>query len=974
MKRRSILSVLALFLIFFIVGCGRIAPTPVGTAVPSPTSTLANTPQPTATATQTPLPTATATSVPTPDLRPTWSWLIYINADQQGEAMALADLAEMVQGVAKTNEVQLVVQLDRSAELPPNMPTLLQNTAIAQQGTETHRYLISADELREVEKIGEVTMTDPATLADFISWGVEKAPAQHYALLLWGVTAHTIGGQFDLTPAGKREEPRGFTLSTLEQALNDGISRSGISQFDLIGLPSGVMGQLELFTTLEQYGNYVIASQDVVPEKGWDYQPILAGSDGLEAEALAQRTVSAFTSQYLQSGDVASLAAIKSAELPPVRLALDQLAGQLVKDQKESAESLHTVRTMLPSLAAPYLVGGDSPPIVDLGRFVRLLAQESSLPTLKKSTAQLLIALDQAVIKEWHSPLVPFANGISIYFPNEATSYNAIKGDTTPLSEWGVFLSSFISQTLPAPDLQTLDLLSNEKQISLIQPFYWEYQTSGGAMKRVVHTVEQQIDENRRWVLAYQKDWPTPTLLEDGSEPLVWGKGIHSKMWVQLPFITTLSDGKSADSVIFWSLDPEERYGVVQGNYWQANGSIPLSANLVFDRQEQKLIAIWGGDWTAPLPITPQDGDRFETKQFYREEDVLIAAPSVQLSLDSLSYSNEMLPNGKYLGRVSAESATGDEVNLEHQWVIDNTDISTTSVGYLDPLWGFQFTYLSAWSSPIYDPEYGNTLLYAQDQSGEVNFQVKIFTRDNFTKTVSAEVVKQAVLSEWTGLSLIHQDTTTIGDEFALRTIYGYVGENGKRQGVLATFIHDGIGFAIDLEMPASQQTQLMAASRSIFYSWQFLSVGLGRDSARWARFAVNSAEIVPPEGFQAEKLTNGWTRYRQQTNPATFVALRSDAISRRAPSEISLYWSDLALRGLQKSKRSDVQAFAFVGEAWSRFDFSYENADGQLIKGVLMSSISDQERVLWAEAPAELWDAFLEKTVWPLGSAEWGQ
>ena len=968
------LAIFFLFSVLFIVGCGRMTPTPAMTAVPSPTSTLATTPLPTATATLPPVPTATSTAIPTPDSRPAWSWLVYINADHQGEAMALADLAEMVQGVAKTQQVQLVVQLDRSAELTPTFPAILQNSAVAQQGTESRRYIITAEQLNEVATIGEVTMTDPATLTDFIAWGVKEAPARHYALLLWGVTAHTLGGQFDLTPAGKREDPKGFTLASLNQGLKEGLSQSGLTQFDLIGVPSGVMGQLELFTTLEPYGDYLIASQDVMPEDGWDYEPILAGSDELDGEALAQRVISAFTSQYLQSGKIASLAAIKSAELPPVRLALDELATQLVKNGETSAESFHAIRAMLPSLAAPYLVGGDSPPIVDLTRLTHLLAQESQLPVLEKPTTQLLTALDKAVLKEWHNPLVPFSDGISIYFPDDATQYKTMAAETTPLDKWGAFLTDFISQTIPAPELSGLNLLSREQRVSLSQPFYWEYQTNGAAMGQLVHTIEQTVEGDRRWVLAYERDWPEPTRLADGSELFLWGKGIYSQMWVQLPFVTTLSDGTSADSVIFWPLDPQGKSSLVQGNYWQANSTTPIAANLIFDAKTEKLLAVWGGDWTAPLPITPQTGDRFETKQFYREGEQLIAAPSVQLNLDSLRAGSEMLPNGEYLARLSAESTSGDVINIEELWNIDNTDISTGSLGYLDPTWGFQFTHPSAWGNPTYDPDYGDTLLYAQDPSGEVNFQVKIFTRDNFTQTVSAEMVKQAVLSEWTDLSLIHQDSTTIGDEFALRTIYGYVGDNGKRKGVVATFIHDGVGFAVDVEMPASQEEQLLSASRSIFNSWEFISVGLGRDSARWARFAVDSAETATPEGFQAEKLTNGWIRYRQLANPAVFAALRSDALSGRPPAEIALYWSDLASRGMQKSMRSDVQSFAFAGQTWSRFDFSYQSGDGQLIKGLLMSSVSDQERVLWAEAPSELWDNFLETNVWPLGSAEWGR
>ena len=44
---------------------------------------------------------------------------------------------------------------------------------------------------------GERNTGDPATLVDFVKWGVQQAPAQHYVLQMWGHGGGTDGSQFD---------------------------------------------------------------------------------------------------------------------------------------------------------------------------------------------------------------------------------------------------------------------------------------------------------------------------------------------------------------------------------------------------------------------------------------------------------------------------------------------------------------------------------------------------------------------------------------------------------------------------------------------------------------------------------------------------------------------------------------------------------------------------------------------------------
>lgn len=136
---------------------------------------------------------------------------------------------------------------------------------------EWHNDIFSSDENRcvRIDKNGaellytEPTrnMTDPATLADYIKYCGEHYPADRNILVLWDHGSGYLYGADELNSAGGPMTPMDI-LSALEQ---------GGTRFDILGFDACMMASFEVAYSVCEYGEYMVASQEMEPSGGWNY-------------------------------------------------------------------------------------------------------------------------------------------------------------------------------------------------------------------------------------------------------------------------------------------------------------------------------------------------------------------------------------------------------------------------------------------------------------------------------------------------------------------------------------------------------------------------------------------------------------------------------------------------------------------------------------------------------------------------------
>jgi Clostripain family len=418
----------------------------------------------------------------------TWLVMLYQDADDKIlEQDIYVDLNE-AERVGSTDRVQIVAQVDRFSA--------------GYQGdgnwTSAKRFYITQDDdlqrvrSQQVADLGEVNMSDGATLADFVTWAVETFPADKHVLILSDHGMGWPGGWSDPAPGGRGDPSIPLSaalgdelyLNELDQALGGIRNQTGLDQFELIGMDACLMGHLEVLTALAPHARYAVVSQETEPALGWAYSGFLkalAANPDMDGAALGRQIVDSYIqddqrivddqarADFLRQGSPmgglfgtfggptadqlaqqmeqnVTLAAIDLAALPELMSSVDDLAYAL---QQEKQPIVARARSYAQSFTSVF--GKEVPPsYIDRGSFVQLLKRESDSRQVAQAADGVLAALSRAVLADKHGPKKPGATGVSIYFPNSQLysspmagpeSYTAIARRFADTSLWDDFLA-----------------------------------------------------------------------------------------------------------------------------------------------------------------------------------------------------------------------------------------------------------------------------------------------------------------------------------------------------------------------------------------------------------------------------------------------------------------------------------------------------------------------------------------------------
>ncbi|MGB4595991.1 MAG: clostripain-related cysteine peptidase [Anaerolineaceae bacterium] len=438
--------------------------------------------------TRTPRPTS-APSANTGSTGNKWLVMIYQDADDQAlEQDITIDLNEMERSMASTEDVMVVTQIDRFRG------GFTGNSNF----TGARRYLVMPDDDLStvssdlVMEVGEVNMADGQTLVDFVTWAHDTYPADKYMLIMSDHGMGWPGGWTDPDPGGRDGgsaplvsalKSDAIYLNELDSALAEIQSTTNIEKFELIGLDACLMSQMEVYSMLQPYARYAVASEETEPGLGWAYSAflsLLVYDPSTPTEQVAVNIVETYIDQDERiTDDQARLEFLQQngnsgGFFGVSRISAEQLAGQLEQSITLAAVNLerftelqNALNTFLYGLqgidqrvvasARSYtqsytsIFGNQVPPsYIDLGHFVALVAKQAGDDTTRQNAIAVLQAMQNVVIAEKHGVNKPGSTGIAIYFPNSqlygsaATgmrSYTTIANTFVRASLWDDFLA-----------------------------------------------------------------------------------------------------------------------------------------------------------------------------------------------------------------------------------------------------------------------------------------------------------------------------------------------------------------------------------------------------------------------------------------------------------------------------------------------------------------------------------------------------
>ena len=158
------------------------------------------------------------------------------------------------------------------------------------------RYEIKNGELKLIETLEQKNMGEAETLTDFLIWGQDQYPTNHNMLVLWDHGGGAAKGVcFD-----ENYGFDGLTLSELHSALEDA---KFLKKFDIIGFDACLMATVETADAVQEFADYMIASEEIEPSGGWDYKSVAeAFSSGTDTLETGKSICDSFLAKYKTAG------------------------------------------------------------------------------------------------------------------------------------------------------------------------------------------------------------------------------------------------------------------------------------------------------------------------------------------------------------------------------------------------------------------------------------------------------------------------------------------------------------------------------------------------------------------------------------------------------------------------------------------------------------------------------------------------
>jgi hypothetical protein len=366
----------------------------------------------------------------------TWTYLVYLLADNELEPYLLQDLDDLMQ-VGSGEKLTILAQIDRA-----------EGGSDAAVGgladfTGVKRLRVESGRLSEIADLGELNLGASGTLSDFVQWGIDAAPADHYALVL-----RDHGGAWGRFGADASHENDGMTLPEMTRALDVALAATGTrGPLDLVGFDACLLGAWEVAVALSGRAHYLLASEEVVPGHGWNQLPIELLKSGADARALGSALIAGYAERATARGTLprATLSLTELSRISAVSDRLGELTGALGADGVAGhAVAIGRSRAKVSAFGSMPRAGSTS--MVDLRRWSQALAQEDA--ALAPAVEALVAALDQAVIDRAQGDAYASAGGLSIYFPIVGALYQDGYSELSGVEAWRSFIGEYHAAAL----------------------------------------------------------------------------------------------------------------------------------------------------------------------------------------------------------------------------------------------------------------------------------------------------------------------------------------------------------------------------------------------------------------------------------------------------------------------------------------------------------------------------------------------
>ncbi|MHB2021232.1 MAG: clostripain-related cysteine peptidase [Candidatus Xenobia bacterium] len=355
-----------------------------------------------------------------------WTVMVYLDGNNTLFGPAYEAMKEL-EKVGSNPDVNVIVQLGAhpSDKSKGGIMQSILNSAMADKKLDTvRRYKVIKDtsDNKEItspvlQDLGQADMGDPKTVSDFLKWGIQQYPADHYAVVMFN---HGAGFAGILSDENKDSL---LNMNDVKSVMADAAKAAG-KPIDVLDMDACLMAQDAVADAVKGSAHYLVGSEETERGMAQPLSTVIKDlQEGSKQAAMDPADLSklfVYEAFNQPSGDLltSTLSATDLTKMPAVADAADKFAQAVMADPGDHAQ----VRDAIAQSAhfcqgEPYKLYND---YHDLGDFAQRVSTDPKIkdPKVKVAAANLLAAVQAAVVAEEHSgPLYARASGMSSYLP-----------------------------------------------------------------------------------------------------------------------------------------------------------------------------------------------------------------------------------------------------------------------------------------------------------------------------------------------------------------------------------------------------------------------------------------------------------------------------------------------------------------------------------------------------------------------------
>lgn len=348
-----------------------------------------------------------------------WTFMFYMDSDNDLEAAQMEDLLEMAQ-VGTTDKVNIIALVDRHPSSNQEDGYIGAFTGL-QDFADTRFILVEKNSLTTLRRVGELNMGDAANLIAFVADAAKYFPAKRYALV--------FGDHGSGWPQILGDETNKDSLDMAELALGLSTANKLIGgKFELLGFDACLMANYEVTKSVAPYAKAMVSSEELEPGSGWSYTPIMQRlnaaptSDGFAVGRIIVDEYSKFYKGPDQGNRVANITlSLKDlSKVDAVTAAVNELSTNTQRFMKAGGRgainAVGTARSRTEEHGADDR-GKTDAEFLDLVHFAENIKFFSKDAGIAKAADNVIASVKAMVPYKVNGDAHPRSHGLSIYFP-----------------------------------------------------------------------------------------------------------------------------------------------------------------------------------------------------------------------------------------------------------------------------------------------------------------------------------------------------------------------------------------------------------------------------------------------------------------------------------------------------------------------------------------------------------------------------